>query len=123
MCSSDLINAFIAIGLGAFGAHGLKTILSESALQTWQTAVDYHGFHALGLILIGILAPTIPAVLRSGWWMVTGIILFSGSLYLLSLTDIKILGAITPFGGGCFLISWMIVAWYSFKVDQPPKTL
>ena len=96
------INCFLAVALGAFGAHGLKTILSAQALQTYQTGVDYHVFHALGLLAIGIIYREFPKVKMAGWLMLTGIILFSGSLYLLSFTGMKALGMITPLGGFCF---------------------
>ena len=107
------INCFLAVGLGAFGAHGLKSLLSSEALQAYKTGVDYHFIHALGLMAIGILYKEFPDVLGAGWLMFAGIILFSGSLYLLSLTGIKALGMITPVGGLCFLISW---AWLTFII-------
>ena len=100
------INAFIAVALGAFGAHGLKSILSIDALQTYKTAVDYHFVHAMGLMAVGILYREFPKVRPAGWVMQLGIILFCGSLYALSLSGIKALGIITPFGGLCFLIAW-----------------
>lgn len=108
-------NAFLAVALGAFGAHGLQEIISPRELQTWQTAVDYHGFHALGLLIIGILAQSIQKIERAGWWIFAGILLFSGSLYMLSLTGIKTLGMITPVGGVCFLIGWSLVTWTTFQ--------
>lgn len=109
------INAFLAVALGAFGAHGLQETLTPKALQTWHTAVDYHGFHALGLILIGLLSSTTPRSFRAGWWILAGIIIFSGSLYLLALSGITILGAITPIGGLCFLIGWVLLAWKTWR--------
>ncbi len=105
------INAFLAVALGAFGAHGLKETLG-SYLKTWETGVNYQMFHALGLIAIGIIAGNIPASALlnwSGWLMFIGILLFSGSLYVLSVTKISSLGAITPFGGVSFLISWVLL--------------
>lgn len=101
------INAFLAVALGAFGAHGLKTLLSPQALQTWQTAFEYHIYHALGLILIALLLSSLPKARIAGWLMLAGIILFSGSLYLLALSGIKMLGMITPLGGLCFLAAWL----------------
>ncbi len=110
------INAFLAVALGAFAAHGLKQHLSEYELRIWQTAVDYQMAHALGLILIGLLAKTLDINLaKPGWIMLTGIILFSGSLYILSLSGIKSLGMITPFGGMCFLIAWVWLTTAVYK--------
>lgn len=109
------INAFLAVAFGAFGAHGLKNKLSEHMLGIFETGVQYHMYHALGLVLVGILAQwAAPGTLNwAGWLMFLGIIFFSGSLYVLSISGIKILGAITPIGGVLFLISWILVA-YSF---------
>ena len=104
------INCFLAVALGAFGAHGLKTLLTAQALQTWNTAVDYHFFHGLGLLLIAIIQRDYPKVAISGWVMLVGIIIFSGSLYALSLTGFKALGMITPLGGLCFLAAWLLLA-------------
>lgn len=106
------LNAALAVLLGAFGAHVLKSKLTEASLAIYQTGVHYHFYHALGLILAGIIimqnAPS--STFRwSGWLMLTGIILFSGSLYLLSITNIRWLGAITPFGGLAFIIAWLIL--------------
>ncbi|VAW53272.1 COG2363 [hydrothermal vent metagenome] len=110
------INAFIAVALGAFAAHGLKHRLNSYSMDIWQTAVDYHMTHALGLILIGILAKILDINLtKPGVIMLCGIALFSGSLYMLSLTGIKALGMITPFGGLCFLIAW---AWLAISVSR-----
>jgi uncharacterized membrane protein YgdD (TMEM256/DUF423 family) len=109
------LNCFLAVALGAFAAHGLQQVLSAKALQTFQTGVNYHFLHALGLILIGILAKHWPKVALCGWLMLAGIVLFSGSLYVLSMSDIKALGMITPFGGLCFLAAWLWLAWVSFK--------
>jgi uncharacterized membrane protein YgdD (TMEM256/DUF423 family) len=108
------INAFLAVALGAFAAHGLKHQLNAYELGIWQTAVDYHMAHALGLMLIGLLASSLNINLQKpGWIMLGGIILFSGSLYVLSLSGIKALGIVTPFGGLCFLTAW---AWLAIAV-------
>lgn len=109
------LNAFLAIALGAFGAHGLKSMLSSQALQTWQTAFDYHIYHALGLILIALLLDALPKARIAGWLMLIGIILFSGSLYLLALSGINKLGMITPVGGLFFLAAWSWLAFVSLK--------
>ena len=107
------INCFLAVAFGAFGAHGLKMHISPESMQVYQTAVDYQFVHALGLMAIAILYKEFPKVLRAGWVMLAGIILFSGSLYALSLTGIRSLGMITPFGGLCFLIAW---GWLSLII-------
>jgi uncharacterized membrane protein YgdD (TMEM256/DUF423 family) len=106
------LNAFIAVALGAFGAHGLEGKLSERMLEVWKTGVTYHMFHAMGLILIGLLVSKFPSAssfTTAGWVMLVGIILFSGSLYALSTTGIKVFGPITPIGGLAFLIAWVFV--------------
>ena len=107
------LSALIGVALGAFGAHGLKTRVAPEMLITWQTGVQYHLIHALGLLLIGILCqlmPEAPLVRTAGWFIVAGTILFSGSLYVLVLTNIRVLGMITPLGGVAFLIGWLMLA-------------
>lgn len=101
------INALLAVALGAFGAHGLKHLATDAALQTWHTAAQYHFYHALALMIIGMLVKDYPGAITSGRFMLAGIVLFSGSLYLLALTQVKMLGAITPVGGVCFLLGWL----------------
>lgn len=104
--------AFIGVGLGAFGAHGLRDRVSEQMLAVWQTGVHYHLIHALALILIGILIHLysgITSLKLAGWLFLIGIILFSGSLYLLAVLEIRKLGIITPFGGAAFLAGWLIL--------------
>jgi uncharacterized membrane protein YgdD (TMEM256/DUF423 family) len=109
------INAFIAVGAGAFAAHGLKGLLSADYLDTFKTAADYQMIHAIGLLLIGILNQqnasdrTAHRNNIAAAFMFTGIILFSGSLYLLTLTGTRWLGMITPLGGTCFLIAWLML--------------
>lgn len=108
------INVFLCIALGAFGAHGLKHILSAEMLTTYHTAVQYHFYHALGLILLGLIRfhmPTSRLLPLSGWLMLTGIILFSVNLYILSLTGIRQLGMIAPLGGTAFLSAWAILTY------------
>lgn len=106
-------NAFIAVAAGAFAAHGLKHALSPEYISTFKTAADYQMTHGLGLILIGVLnqhrcsrCNTAAAV-----FMFAGIVLFSGSLYLLTLTGERWLGMVTPFGGICFLIAWLTLGF------------
>lgn len=113
-------NAFIAVAAGAFAAHGLKDSLSIEYLNVFKTAADYQLMHGIGLILIGLLNKqnTTRCNLVSAFIMLTGIVLFSGSLYLLTLTGIKWLGIITPFGGVCFLIAWLMLGFnYLFNKD------
>jgi len=109
--------AFLAVVFGAFGAHALKTHLSSELLSVYQTAVDYHMWHAIGLIVIGLIheKKSSPVVQTSGFLMLAGIILFSGSLYALSLSGLRILGAITPIGGVCLLIAWILLAYAQLK--------
>ena len=105
---------FAAVVLGAFGAHGLKARLSPELLSVWQTGVQYHFYHALGLVLLGLAFFHLPdgAALRaSAWLMTAGIVLFSGSLYALALTGQKWLGAVAPVGGVAFLLAWGALAW------------
>ncbi|WP_202081519.1 DUF423 domain-containing protein [Caldalkalibacillus salinus] len=111
------INAFLTVALGAFGAHGLKGKLSDYHFEVFQTGVQYHMMHAIGLILVGILAQWLnPNLLNwAGWTLLIGIILFSGSLYTLAMTGIGKLGAITPIGGLAFLIGWVLVAMAALK--------
>ncbi|MCO7125548.1 DUF423 domain-containing protein [Sporolactobacillus shoreicorticis] len=106
--------ALLSVTFGAFGAHILKTRLNEQDLAVFQTGVQYQMYHALGLIVIGILALTVfsgqnTLLSWSGWLMTVGVLLFSGSLYALTLSGIRVLGAITPIGGVAFLVSWLLV--------------
>ncbi|TDG00974.1 DUF423 domain-containing protein [Paenibacillus piri] len=107
------ICALLSVAFGAFGAHMLKGVLSPDDLAVFQTGVQYHMTHSLGLIAVGLAAGWMPGsknLTRAGWFLFAGILLFSGSLYVLSLSGIKILGAITPFGGVSFMIGWFLVA-------------
>lgn len=107
-----------AVALGAFGAHGLKTKLSADMLQVYQTGVQYHVYHALGILLIGLVAgfyPHAPGVQWAGWLMLLGVLLFSGSLYVLALSGIRWLGAITPFGGLAFIVAWCLLAYTLYQ--------
>jgi uncharacterized membrane protein YgdD (TMEM256/DUF423 family) len=112
------LNAFLSVALGAFGAHALKARLSPDMLNVYQTGVQYHMIHSLGLILVALLADKLgnsSLVNVSGWALFIGIILFSGSLYALSLSGIKVLGAITPLGGVSFLLGWLLLAIAAMK--------
>lgn len=106
------LSACLAVILGAFGAHLLKARLSSEMLVIYQTGNQYHFYHALGLVLIGLLALHLPesAFLKwSGWLMLAGILIFSGSLYILSISGISWFGAITPVGGTTFIVSWILL--------------
>ena len=107
--SAGGLAALAAVALGAFGAHALKTRLSAEMLAVWHTGVEYHAYHALGLLAVGLVAAQLPESLLlkwSGWLMLAGIVLFSGSLYALALSGERWLGAITPIGGTAFLAAW-----------------
>jgi uncharacterized membrane protein YgdD (TMEM256/DUF423 family) len=106
------INALLAVVLGAFGAHGLEGKLSPDMLEVFETGVKYHFYHALGLIAVGLISIHLPdssLLEASGWLMLAGIVLFSGSLYALSTSGINWLGAITPFGGIAFIVAWLLI--------------
>lgn len=110
--------AFLGVGLGAFGAHALKARLAPDLLAVYHTGVQYHLWHALGIVLIGLLVQSLPGqklLPIAGWLMVAGIILFSGSLYALSISGVRALGAVTPIGGVAFLASWAMVAWSAWQ--------
>ena len=113
------LNMFLAVGAGAFGAHGLRRVLSPEMLAVWHTAVTYQIAHALGLLAIAALSARYghgsALWTAAGWLMFAGIVLFSGSLYLLSGTGIRWLGAVTPLGGAAFLLAWALVAWQAWR--------
>ncbi|SES91234.1 DUF423 domain-containing protein [Paenibacillus sp. NFR01] len=115
------ILAMLSVAFGAFGAHMLKDAISEEDLQVYQTGVHYHMIHALGLILIALVIGQwgeSPRLKWAGRLLCLGIILFSGSLYALSLSGISVLGAITPLGGVCFLAGWLCLAWEALSRGQ-----
>ncbi|NYT65865.1 DUF423 domain-containing protein [Alcaligenaceae bacterium] len=105
------------VGAGAFGAHALKRLLSPDMLAIWQTAVLYQLIHGLGLLLIAILSTryTTTTMHYAGITMLAGVLIFSGSLYTLTLTNIRWLGAITPIGGVCFIVAWALLAWAAWR--------
>ncbi|GAA3402067.1 DUF423 domain-containing protein [Paenibacillus hodogayensis] len=107
------IAMLLAVALGAFGAHGLKDKIEANMLAAYETGVQYHIAHALGLIAIGLIADKLGesrTISRAAGFIVAGIILFSGSLYVMAVTGIGKLGIITPFGGVSFLVGWAMVA-------------
>lgn len=108
------LSAAVAVMLGAFGAHALRGRLPADLLAIYQTASQYHVYHALGLLAVGLLTlhlPTGSALRYSGWLMLLGTVLFSGSLYLLAITGQRWLGAITPLGGAAWIAAWLLLAW------------
>ncbi|MDW0113930.1 DUF423 domain-containing protein [Sporosarcina saromensis] len=117
------VNAAIAVALGAFGAHALKERLSAHYLDIWETAVQYQMFHAIGLLAVGILMSSAllgPSTQLSwaGYLLLAGTIIFSGSLYVLSLSGIGILGAITPIGGVAFIAGWIMLIIAAVKFGK-----
>lgn len=116
--SLGAINALLCILLGAFGAHGLKQMLSPDMLTVFQTGVQFHFYHAIGLMIIGIVLLHFnksKLITTSGWLMFTGIVLFCGSLYVLSMTGMRQLGMLAPFGGTAFMIAWGMLAYGVLK--------
>jgi len=105
---------FLAVALGAFGAHALKARLSAEMAAVWQTAVQYHAWHALALFGLGLLMLHWPERADLGiasWLLLAGIVVFSGSLYALALSGMRGFGAVTPVGGVLFLAGWAVLAW------------
>ena len=118
--TSGAIAAFIAVALGAFGAHSLRTKLTPEMLNIFEVGVRYQMYHALGLIAVAWAMSRWPDVGTgrdlsllnyAGWAFIAGIVIFSGSLYILSITGIRWFGAITPIGGLAFLLGWAILVW------------
>lgn len=104
--------ALLAVMAGAFGAHGLRDLVSERGLEVFQTAVTYQIYHSIALVLLALLAGQGLSRKLLGWsagFFLAGILLFSGSLYLLVLTDIRWIGPITPLGGVCFMVGWALL--------------
>jgi uncharacterized membrane protein YgdD (TMEM256/DUF423 family) len=107
------LSACVAVAAGAFGAHALRDAVSADRLAVWETAARYQMYHALGILIVAYLASqkTAGPARLAGWLFVAGTVLFSGSLYALTLTGISWLGAITPLGGLGFLAGWLVLAW------------
>lgn len=112
-----VINGFLAVALGAFGAHGLEGKISEKAIGTWEKAVTYQMFHTMALLIIGLLIAKFQSggMLWAGWMFLIGIVLFSGSLYVYSTTGIKTFALITPLGGVAFLAGWVLLGYAVVK--------
>jgi uncharacterized membrane protein YgdD (TMEM256/DUF423 family) len=111
------LNMVVAVGAGAFGAHGLKRLVGPDLIAVWQTGVLYHLVHALGIFALALLSARLPSSLLplAGGLMFAGIVLFSGSLYVLALTGARWLGAVAPLGGTAFLVAWALVAWAAWR--------
>jgi len=117
------INMFLCVALGAFGAHGLKASLPPDLMAIYHTGNQYHFYHSLGLFAVTLASGFFPSSRLIGWsggFILAGIVLFSGSLYVLSLTGQRWIGAITPFGGAAFLAGWLLLAvgaWRGRRTD------
>lgn len=121
---SAAVAGFSAVALGAFGAHGLKQVLSDKMLTVWQTAVQYHLVHSVVLLALAVALLLLPSGVSKTWLqrsatlMVIGLLLFSGSLYAMTLTGIRPLGMITPLGGVSWLIGWGLMAVAALKLPD-----
>ncbi|MBV9763309.1 MAG: DUF423 domain-containing protein [Acidobacteriaceae bacterium] len=112
----------LAVGFGAFGAHGLRNRLDAYSMSVYEKAVFYHFIHALGILLVALLARTNAITLagqnRVAWLLLIGILIFSGSLYALAISGARILGAITPIGGICFIAGWILLVCEALRVQR-----
>lgn len=111
----------LSVAAGAFATHALKERLSERSLEIFETAARYQMYHALALLLVALLLMqeriSQPTLVAAGWSFIIGILFFSGSLYVLSLTNIKLLGAIAPLGGAAFIVGWLAIAIAAFSLN------
>ncbi len=112
----------LAVCLGAFGAHGLKNRLDAYSMSVYEKAVFYHFVHALGILLVSLLARTnaisVAGQARVAWLLLIGIVIFSGSLYALAISGVRMLGAITPIGGLAFILGWLVLAYEAFRLQR-----
>ncbi len=112
------VNAFLCVALGALGSHGLKSVLTANMLANFQIGVQYHFYHAIGLMLVGLTMERLPQVRTlkfSGMLMMAGIVLFSGTLYIVSLTGWRGMGIVAPLGGSSFMVGWLLLAYAVWK--------
>jgi uncharacterized membrane protein YgdD (TMEM256/DUF423 family) len=119
LLSASVLGA-LGVALGAFGAHGLRARVTPERLAVWQTATEYHLLHALALLGVAIwlrLAPATPGLSLAGGCFTLGVLVFSGSLYALVLTDLRWLGAITPLGGVLLIAGWISLAWAAIRLQ------
>lgn len=119
------VGAFLlaaAVGLGAFGAHGLRERLDAYSLSVYEKAVFYHFIHALGILIISLLgranAISLAAENRTAWLLLIGILIFCGSLYALAVSGIRGLGAITPIGGLAFIAGWLLLSYEALRAPR-----
>lgn len=112
----------LAVCLGAFGAHGLRTRLDAYSMSVYEKAVLYHFIHALGILLVALLARagaiSLPGQARVAWLLFAGIVIFSGSLYVLAISGVRALGAITPVGGLAFIAGWVVLAYEALRAPR-----
>ena len=120
------LNMLLAVMFGAFGAHALRASLSPEMMAVYHTANQYHFYHSLGLLIVALLTTRTSVTVSlkwSGWLMLAGILLFSGSLYLLSMTGLHWLGAITPVGGVLFIGAWLLLAIAAVRLQSPREAV
>jgi uncharacterized membrane protein YgdD (TMEM256/DUF423 family) len=112
----------LAVGMGAFGTHGLRNRLDAYSMSVYEKAAFYHFIHALGILLVSLLGRTtaisVAGQARVAWLLLIGIIIFSGSLYALALSGVRILGAITPIGGIAFIAGWLLLAYEAVRARR-----
>ena len=112
----------LAVGMGAFGAHGLRSRLDAYSMSVYENAVFYHFVHALGILLVSLLARTnaisVTGQERVAWLLLIGILIFSGSLYALAISGARILGAITPLGGIAFILGWLVLVYEALRAQR-----
>ena len=118
MCAA--LAGFLGVALGAFAAHGLKTTLAPEMLAVFETGVRYQMYHAFAMLAaaLGFARWQARGFAFAGWLFAAGIVVFSGSLYLLALTGVRWLGAVTPIGGLCFLAGWALLAWAAASAPE-----
>lgn len=111
------VSGFLAVAFGAFGAHGLRERLTPDMLAIFEVGVRYQMYHALALVGVALALERWPSgpLAIAGWSFITGTLIFSGSLYVLTLTGVRWLGAITPIGGVAFLVGWAALAWAAWS--------
>lgn len=115
------LNLMLVVILGAFGAHALKARVTAEQLAWWHTGVQYHAWHALGLLAVGLLLQAQPALAQArtaGWLLQGGIVVFAGTLYAMALGGPRWLGAVTPVGGTLMIIGWAVLAWATRRMGQ-----
>ena len=116
------VHMALAVGLGAFGAHGLRNRLDAYSMSVYEKAVFYHFVHALGILLVSLLARisavSVAGQARVAWLLFIGIVIFSGSLYALALSGVRIFGAITPVGGISFIAGWLLLAYEAVQATH-----